>query len=116
MENVPGILTMQKGAVREAICEAFAEIGYPAMSVAVLEAAAYGVPQIRPRAFFIANRLGLPNPYPKAQLEPEKYASIESAISDLPETTPLPAINHEWNSKRFSPLASLDAVFASPRF
>ncbi|WP_293354315.1 MULTISPECIES: DNA cytosine methyltransferase [unclassified Microcoleus] len=96
MENVPGILTMQKGAVKQAICEAFQEIGYPHMSVAVLESATYGVPQIRPRAIFIANRFGMQNPYPKSQLLPEQYKAIESAIYDLPEYTPIPEINHEW--------------------
>ncbi|MEZ2228195.1 DNA cytosine methyltransferase [Microcoleus sp.] len=96
MENVPGILTMQKGAVKQAICEAFQEIGYPHMSVAVLESATYGVPQIRPRAIFIANRFGMQNPYPKSQLLPEQYKGIESAIDDLPEYTPIPEINHEW--------------------
>ncbi|MEG4346153.1 DNA cytosine methyltransferase [Microcoleus sp. A003_D6] len=96
MENVPGILTIQKGAVRQAICEAFEEIGYPHVSVAVLESAAYGVPQIRPRAIFIANRFGMPNPYPKPQLLSEQYTPIESAIDNLPEYTRIPEINHEW--------------------
>ncbi len=96
MENVPGILTMKKGAVLKAICEEFADIGYPNMSVAILESAAYGVPQIRPRAIFIANRFGMENPYPKIQLLPDRYKPIESAISDLPEYTAIPEINHEW--------------------
>lgn len=101
MENVPGILTMKKGAVKEAIFEAFSEIGYPHISVGILETAAYGVPQIRPRAIFIANRFGRKNPYPQAQLLPEQYKSIESAISDLPAWVPIPEINHEWT--RHSP-------------
>ncbi len=96
MENVPGILTIQKGDVRAAIAEAFKSIGYDNISVAILESAAYGVPQIRPRAIFIANRFGMPNPYPKAQLLTEEYKPIESAISDLPEYTRIPEINHEW--------------------
>lgn len=96
MENVPGILTMRKGAVWSAICKAFDSIGYPHVSVAILESATYGIPQIRPRAIFIANRFGLPNPYPKAQLLPHQYKPIESAISDLPEYTPVPELNHEW--------------------
>lgn len=96
MENVPGILTMQKGAIKEAIFEAFTKIGYSTISVAILEAAAYGVPQIRPRTIFIANRLSIQNPYPKAQLSSDRYLPIESAISDLPEYTPIPKINHEW--------------------
>jgi len=96
MENVPGILTMQKGAVKAAILEAFAEAGYPNASIAVLEAAAYGVPQLRARAIFIANRFGLSNPYPKPHLMPSEYRPIESAISDLPAFEPMPEINHEW--------------------
>ena len=95
MENVPGIITMKKGAVKAAICEDFDEIGYH-VSIAILESAAYGVPQIRPRAIFIANRVGMPNPYPKPQLSAEKYKPIESAIEDLPEWTPISEINHQW--------------------
>ncbi len=96
MENVPGILTIQNGDVKAAIIEAFESIGYPHISVAILESAAYGVPQIRPRAIFIANRLGMSNPYPQAQLLPEEYKPIESAIADLPAYTRIPEINHEW--------------------
>lgn len=96
MENVPGILTIQKGNVKQAIIEAFESIGYPYISVAILESADYGVPQIRPRAIFIANRFAMSNPYPQAQLSQEKYKPIESAISDLPAYTPIPEINHQW--------------------
>jgi DNA (cytosine-5)-methyltransferase 1 len=101
MENVPGILTINNGAVRQEICEAFTNIGYPHVSVAILESAAYGVPQFRPRAIFIANQFGMANPYPKAQLLPHQYKPIESAIADLPEYTPIPEINHQWT--RHSP-------------
>lgn len=101
MENVPGILTMKKGKIKESIFEEFAAIGYSHVSVAIIESAAYGVPQIRPRAIFIANRFGMQNPYPQPQLLPEQYKSIESAISDLPPHTPIPEINHQWT--RHSP-------------
>ncbi|PSB34851.1 DNA cytosine methyltransferase [Chlorogloea sp. CCALA 695] len=96
MENVPGILTIKNGAVKKAICDAFAAIGYPHISIAILESADYGLPQIRPRAIFIANRFGKSNPYPKAQLAMENYKPIESAIFDLPAYTPIPEINHQW--------------------
>lgn len=96
MENVPGILTMQKGAVRAAIIEAFEQIGYESVSVAILESAAYGVAQIRPRAIFIANRHRMPNPFPSPQLQPSEYRPIESAIGDLPPDVTKPEINHEW--------------------
>lgn len=96
MENVPGILTMNNGKIKEVILKEFQNIGYSSISVAILESAAYGIPQIRPRAIFIANRFDKPNPYPRYQLLPEQYLSIESAIDDLPDYTPIPEINHEW--------------------
>lgn len=103
IENVPGILTMQGGAVRHAIVEALKGVGYENVSVAVLESAAYGVAQVRPRAIFIANRFGLPNPFPKPLLQKDEYAPIESVISDLPAWDPLPEVNHEWtkHSQKF---------------
>jgi DNA (cytosine-5)-methyltransferase 1 len=103
MENVPGILTMQKGKVAEAILEAFEEIGYPDVSIAILETAKLGVAQLRSRAIFIGNRHGLSNPFPAPLLEQENYVPIESVISDLPTDTPVPEINHEWtkHSKKF---------------
>ena len=96
MENVPGILTIKSGSLKQDIYQAFIDIGYSNVSVAILESAAYGVPQIRPRAIFIANRLGMPNPYPQPQLLSHEYKPIELAISDLPEYTPIPEINHQW--------------------
>lgn len=96
MENVPGILTMSKGKVAEAILEAFSEAGYPGTSIAILEAADYGVPQFRSRAIFIGNRHGLPNPFPAPTHSPEQYVTIEDAINDLPAWERLPEWNHEW--------------------
>lgn len=103
MENVPGILTMQKGKVAEAILEAFEEIGYPDVSIAILETASLGVAQLRSRAIFIGNRHGMKNPFPAPILDQKDYVPIESVISDLPPHTPIPEINHEWtrHSKKF---------------
>ena len=96
MENVPGILTLAGGAFMRAILDAFGEAGYPTVSVAVLEAAGYGVPQFRSRAIFIANRFGRCNPFPQPQLTPDRYHPIESALHGLPASERLPEINHEW--------------------
>lgn len=96
MENVPGILTLAGGEFYRAILEAFSETGYPTVSVAVLESANYGVPQLRPRAIFIANRFGRCNPFPQPQFTPGDYRPIESALHGLPPNKPLPEINHEW--------------------
>ena len=96
MENVPGILTLAGGDFYRAIIEAFGEAGYPTVSVAVLESANYGVPQLRPRAIFIANRFGRSNPFPQPQLTQENYRPIESALHGLSANKSAPEINHEW--------------------
>lgn len=96
LENVPGILTMQKGAVYQEILKQFADAGYPNMSVRILEAATFGAPQLRTRAVFIGNRHGLTNPYPKEILSKENYTPIEKALDDLKDLPPDPKINHEW--------------------
>lgn len=103
LENVPGILTMQQGGVYKEILEQFAKIGYPNMSVRILEAATFGAPQLRTRAVFIGNRLDRKNPYPKEQYSKEHYKSIESAIDDLKDHPRDASINHEWtaHSKQF---------------
>lgn len=96
MENVPGVLSIEQGRVKDEIINQFAAIGYPKMSVRILEAAALGVPQLRPRAIFIANRHGLPNPYPQEIFSRADYRSIESAIDDLKRLNRFEVPNHEW--------------------
>ena len=101
IENVPGILSIGKGQFKDEILNQFAAIGYPGMSVRILEAATFGVPQLRSRAIFIANRHGVPNPYPKEIFDRENYLSIESAIDDLRDVPRGEIPNHEWT--RHSP-------------
>lgn len=57
-ENVPGLISMQQGAVLKAIRQSFVDIGYRTNDE-VLNTADYGVPQSRPRFFLIAVRDGL---------------------------------------------------------
>ena len=52
LENVPGMLTLYNGAGKKRIFTDFEKLGYK-MSVKVLYAPEYGVPQIRKRAFFV---------------------------------------------------------------
>ncbi len=96
IENVPGILTMENGKVYKEIKRQFAETGYPDMTVRILEAATFGVPQLRTRAIFIANKLGLVNPYPKEIFSKGGYRSIESSIDDLKNIPRSDFPNHEW--------------------
>lgn len=84
LENVPGMLTLYGGKVKERIFEDFEKLGYK-MNVKVLYAPEYGVPQIRKRAIFI----GLLNAeeafeYPDAKLTEENFVTCEQAIGDLP--------------------------------
>jgi DNA (cytosine-5)-methyltransferase 1 len=96
LENVPGILTMQDGAVYQEILRQFGMEGYGNMSVRILEAATFGAPQLRTRAIFIGNRFGKKNPYPQIQFTKENYRSIDDAIDDLKNVPPSPLFNHEW--------------------
>jgi DNA (cytosine-5)-methyltransferase 1 len=56
IENVPGIVSLEKGAVVKAICFSLNKLGYNVNHM-ILFAAHYGVPQMRWRTFFIATRL-----------------------------------------------------------
>jgi DNA (cytosine-5)-methyltransferase 1 len=66
MENVTGLLSMNSGAVKEAIFEAFKNIGYN-VEAKVLNAAEYGVPQNRKRAIFIGNNAGYKIEFPEPE-------------------------------------------------
>jgi len=84
LENVPSILSLYEGKVKQQIFSDFEKLGYN-MNVKVLYAPDYGIPQIRKRAIFI----GLLNSkekfeYPKPLFSKEKYITCEQAISDLP--------------------------------
>jgi DNA-cytosine methyltransferase len=99
MENVPTILSFRGGKVKEAIIEEFKAIKYDATPI-TLNAADYGVPQFRKRAFFVGNRMGIKNPVPEEtnmdwEGDPQlklgetthplpDYVDVWDAISDLP--------------------------------
>ena len=82
MENVPNILSIGGGVVKESIIKDFAKLGY-SVEYKVLTASDYGVPQNRRRAFFVGFLNGHKFEFP-TPLETEKITSSE-ALSDLPE-------------------------------
>jgi DNA (cytosine-5)-methyltransferase 1 len=57
MENVPNLLTANKGSFKEDIYTVFEELGY-GLDSAILNAADYGVPQQRRRAFILGKYKG----------------------------------------------------------
>lgn len=92
MENVTGLL-MRKNAegkdVIEIIKEAFCSVGY-SCQVWTLNAADYGVPQMRQRVFIVGNKLGkeIPQPEPTHSMNEfmnlPPYITVWEALSDLP--------------------------------
>lgn len=81
MENVPNILSMGDGAIKEAIMKDFYEIGYT-VSYKVLTASDFGVPQNRRRAIFV----GLHDKeYPFPSPNVDRRVTTWEALSDLPE-------------------------------
>lgn len=88
MENVAALLSMHDGKVKNEILRLFKELGYN-VDVKVLLATDYGVPQLRKRAVFIGNNIGIDS----ANLFPDKthgpktsnpYLTISESIFDLP--------------------------------
>ncbi len=84
MENVPNILNIGEGMVKESILNDFKSLGYT-VSVKVLTASDYGVPQNRRRAVFVGIKDNISFEFPLA-LPSERVTSFE-ALSDLPENS-----------------------------
>lgn len=83
MENVPNILSIGGGAVKEAILDDFKKLGYQ-VETKVLMASDYGVPQNRRRAFFV----GLQNGNFDFNIPMVTHkVTTEEALSDLPENS-----------------------------
>lgn len=94
MENVPGLLAMQKGRVAETLIAEFKSLGYHNATAWLLNAADYGVPQMRKRAFLVGSKSRIPLEKPKqthgSTEEMAKnpglmpYVKLIDAIDDLP--------------------------------
>ena len=99
MENVKGILTMQKGAYLKNVMSQLKEAGYNA-DYKLINMADYGVPEIRLRVIIIGNRVGLPVEFPL----PDHSETGENGlpvwnncwdvIKDLEEYGDIPEFNH----------------------
>lgn len=80
IENVPGLVGLFNGEVKDNIIKTFADMGY-AVKFQILCAADYGVPQNRKRVVFVGvkgeNNFEYPNPQ-------NEQISCEMALSDLP--------------------------------
>lgn len=83
MENVPNIVSMANGVVKDNIIEDFEKLGYKVV-YKVLMASEFGVPQNRKRAFFIGLRSVKEFDFPVPFLLNGNHITAFDAISDLP--------------------------------
>lgn len=93
MENVPGLYTMQDGAIRENIENDFSHddpegryVGYNVTST-ILRAVEFGVPQKRERVFFVGIRNDFEDidfQFPEPFLNENEFYTVNDAIGDLP--------------------------------
>lgn len=81
MENVPNILSMGDGIIKDAILDDFRSLGYD-VQYKVLMASDYGVPQNRRRAIFVGLKKSSYEFPEKSVIEP---VTSSEAISDLPD-------------------------------
>ena len=92
MENVPGMMSYMDGAVVRQICEDFEDIGYGDIGYNILNAADFGVPQVRRRIFFAATKHGGGFTWPaKTHFRSgenlsgsSKHVTVADALGDLP--------------------------------
>lgn len=82
MENVPNILSLGNGIVRDSIMKDFEQLGYT-VTYKVLMASDYGVPQNRKRAVFVGLKDGGTFDFPEVTVK--KKVTTKEALSDLPE-------------------------------
>lgn len=101
IENVPQMLTHThagaRGGLAAAVRGLLQEMGYAVVS-GVLNAADYGVPQLRERAFFLASRVGALELPPATHGDPLTqnlfeqgrlpWVTVGEALADLPAPTP----------------------------
>lgn len=84
MENVPGLATMEDGAVIKRVCNRFAEGGYN-VKWDILNAADYGVPQRRKRVFVMGKRVDVMTPPPFGIGNPQIHIGAVAGRVDHPD-------------------------------
>jgi DNA (cytosine-5)-methyltransferase 1 len=81
VENVKGIVETEGGYFFEKISKELNKLGYTT-NHAILNAADYGVPQVRNRVFIIGSLHGIKYEFPPPTVS--KHITVEEAIADLP--------------------------------
>ncbi len=93
MENVPGLANLDEGLFLEELIKEFKALGYDQTEFKIINAADYGVPQLRKRLIIIGNRTGHIIPWPKRKYfaDPKdwqkSFRTVGEVISDLSKST-----------------------------
>jgi len=109
-ENVKGLLTLAKGFVIKTIIDDFSAVGYK-VKYQLLNAADYGVPQLRQRVIITGVRDDIDFNYevPKKQYNEngidglKRWVSVKDALQDLPDPDkPHDLTNHEYSKYKIT--------------
>ena len=83
IENVTGILSSRNGKIKGTILEDFSKLGYK-VNYKVVNAADFGVAQLRKRVLFIASRLSGDIIFPKPTHTEENYVGVYDVLKNIP--------------------------------
>lgn len=99
MENVKGILTLEKGAYLNNVLSILAKAGYN-IEYKLINMADYGVPEVRERVIIIGNRIGMPVTFPTPDHSDNPDDNLPAwencwkVLKDLEKMPDNPAFNH----------------------
>lgn len=99
MENVKGILTLEKGVYLNNVLSILAKAGYN-VEYKLINMADYGVPEVRERVIIIGNRIGMPVtfPAPDHSDNPDDnlpaWENCWNVLKDLEKMADNPSFNH----------------------
>lgn len=99
MENVKGILTLEKGAYLNNVLSILAKAGYN-VEYKLINMADYGVPEVRERVIIIGNRIGLPVTFPAPDHSDNPDDNLPAwencwdVLKDLEKMADNPSFNH----------------------
>lgn len=88
LENVPGLQELDGGRALEEMIEDLAGLGYSIAEPTVLQAADYGVPQLRRRIFLLGAKDALPKLPQATHADTAKQRTVAHALAGMPTELP----------------------------